>query len=196
MSSGFPYFLSPDAREVESLRGKSLWAIALGGVLIVLGMLALGYPHLFTAYAVRVCGLLLAVGGVLQAASAAWARGWGGFFLNVLVGLLYLFVGVTLLERPYLGAGVWTILLAVFFVATGLCRMVTALSLRFSGWGWSLVNGAVTLLLGLMIWRGWPGDANWVLGMLIGVEMIFSGWAWVMLGLAVRSVTNNAVSPR
>jgi uncharacterized membrane protein HdeD (DUF308 family) len=194
MSTGFPYFHSSDAREMERLRGKSLWAIVLGGALIVVGVLALCYPVIASVETTIVFGAFLLVGGIVQVATAAWARGWGGFFLYLLMGLLYLFVGAALLENPLAGTLAWTLLLAVFFVAGGLVRTVYALSHRFSGWGWLLLNGVVTLLLGVLIWRGLPGSGLWVIGTLVGIELLFNGWALVMLGLAVRSAAK-AVTP-
>jgi uncharacterized membrane protein HdeD (DUF308 family) len=188
MSYGFPYFVSPDVQEMEALRGKSLWAIVLGGILVVVGLLALCFPVIATVETALVFGILLLIGGVVQMFTAFWVRGWGGILLYLLVGLLYFFVGAVLVERPEVSALVWTLFLAVFFVAAGLVRAVTSVIMRFSGWGWSLLNGAVTFLLGLLIWRGWPGDGLWVIGTLVGIELIFSGWSLVMLGLAVRSI--------
>jgi uncharacterized membrane protein HdeD (DUF308 family) len=188
MNAGFPFFLSADAREAEALRGKSIWAIVFGAILVVVGVLALCYPLLATLQSALFFGVLLLVGGGVQAATAVWARGWGGFFLHLLVGLLYLFVGALFLERPLISAIQWTLVIAVFFVASGLVRVVSAVVHRFSGWGWSLLNGVVTLALGVLLWRGWPGDGLWVIGTLVGIELLFSGWSLVMLGLAVRSL--------
>jgi uncharacterized membrane protein HdeD (DUF308 family) len=161
-------------------------------VLVLVGVLALAYPAIATVETAIVFGVLLLIGGSLQMGVAVWARGWGGFVLNVLVGLLYLFLGLVLLDRPVVAAKELTLLLSVFMVAAGLVRAVLSLSLRFSGWGWSVLNGAVTLLLGVLIWRHWPDDGLWVIGMLVGIELLFSGWSLVMLGLAVRSKTNAA----
>jgi uncharacterized membrane protein HdeD (DUF308 family) len=192
MSLGLPYFVSADTRELELLRGKWLWVSILGGLLILIGLLALAYPGLATVETAIVFGGILIVSGVLQVSTAAWARGWGGLFLNVLVGLLYAFVGMVLIDRPLLAAKELTLLLAVFLVAAGLVRVVAALVHRFSGWGWVLLNGAVTLVLGVLVWRHWPGDGLWVIGTLVGIELLFSGWSLVMLGLAVRATAKSA----
>jgi uncharacterized membrane protein HdeD (DUF308 family) len=192
MANEFPYFFSADPHEVEALRGKGIWILVLGCALIVIGLLALGYPGLATLESAIFFGFLLLVGGVLQIIGAFWARGWGGFFMSLLVGLLYLFVGEILVEHPLPAAVGWTLVLAVFFVAGGLVRLITALSLRFTGWGWAALSGAVTLILGLLIWRQWPGSGLWVIGTLIGIELLFNGWALVMLGLALRSLPKAA----
>jgi uncharacterized membrane protein HdeD (DUF308 family) len=191
MSTGFPYFHSADARERDHLRGKSILAIVLGFLLILVGVLAISYPTVATLESALFFGVLLLIGGVLQILSAFGARAWGGFFLYLLLGLLYLFVGAAFLDRPGISAVQWTLIMAIFFVAGGLARIIAALSVRFSGWGWSVLNGVVTLALGLLIWRGWPGTGLWVIGTLVGIELVFCGWSLVMLGLAARSIAKS-----
>ena len=47
---------------------------------------------------------------------------------------------------------------------------------------------AVTFLVGLVIYRQLPFSAVWVIGLLMGLEMLFAGWAWIMLGLAIKRI--------
>ena len=63
--------------------------------------------------------------------------------------------------------------------------------LRGANLSWAALSGAVTLLLGVMIWRRWPGDGLWVIGTLVGIDLIFNGLTLVMLGIAVRSATKS-----
>ena len=85
-------------------------------------------------------------------------------------------------------------MLAVFFVAAGVLRVGHALSRRFSGWGWTLLSGAVTLLLGVLIWRDFPESALWVIGTFVGIDLVFNGLSWVMLGLAARALPSGPVA--
>src|SRR5439155_10646561 len=141
---GFPYFLSPLSDEPRHLRRNWGWLLALGVALIVAGGVAIVYPFASTVIAMEVYGILLLISAGVEMASAVWARRWGGFFLHLLFGLLYLFIGVVILDRPLLGAAIYTLLLAVFFVAGGLFRIVVALQHRYSGWGWTVLSGGVT----------------------------------------------------
>jgi uncharacterized membrane protein HdeD (DUF308 family) len=194
MSKSFPYFLSDAAEEVQQLHRSWGWFLAAGAALILVGVLAIGYPIAATVTTVEVFGVLLLVGGAVEIAGGMWARRWGGFFLHLLCGLLSLFVGAVLIDRPLIGAEVYTVLLAVFFVACGLFRVFSSASQRFSGWGWNLLSGAVTFLLGLMIWRQLPVSGLWVIGTFVGIDLIFIGWSWVMLGLAARSIPDSEAS--
>jgi uncharacterized membrane protein HdeD (DUF308 family) len=65
---------------------------------------------------------------------------------------------------------------------------------RFDGWGWMLVSGLVSVVLGVAIWKQWPLSGLWVIGLFVGIEMLTSGLSWLMLGLAVRSAPPRVAS--
>ena len=54
------------------------------------------------------------------------------------------------------------------------------------GSSWFLIDGIVTLLLGLMIYLQWPSSSAWAIGTLVGVSLIVSGVSRLMLSLVVR----------
>src|SRR6476620_7886659 len=121
--------LAPGPLALDTDAGPSLrriWGclVALGIALIVIGFAAIAAPAVATFTTVTVFGILLVVGGIVELASIIWVRRWGTFFHHVLSGLLYLFMGAILLERPGLGAAGYTLLLAVFLVASGVARVV------------------------------------------------------------------------
>ncbi len=164
------------------------WLLAFGIVLVVVGTLAVGASFITTLATVVAFGVLLLVGGGAQIVGAFFSRKWSGFFLQLLAGVLYLVVGLLMVSNPLIAAAGLTLLLAAFFLVGGVARIVVAVSERFENWGWVLLNGVVTLLLGILIWRGWPASALWVIGLFVGIEMIFCGWSWVMLGLTARRI--------
>jgi uncharacterized membrane protein HdeD (DUF308 family) len=81
-----------------------------------------------------------------------------------------------------------TIVIAVSFIVLGVFRSIGALVLRFPQWGWALLNGVITLLAGILIYRQLPFDALWIIGLLVGLEMLFNGWTWIMLALVLRRI--------
>jgi uncharacterized membrane protein HdeD (DUF308 family) len=133
-------------------------------------------------------GCFVLVAGGVQIAAAFGSRRWAGFFLHLLAGALYLAVGFLMIMRPRAGAEILTLLLAVLFLSSGLARIISALSHRFHNWGWVLLNGVIDLILGLMIWQQWPDSSLWVIGLLVGIDLLFNGWSCVMLALAIRAV--------
>lgn len=171
---------------IEEVQRLWKWFLALGIALVILGIVALGAFVAVTLASVLLFGLLFMVSGIIQAVQAFQTRQSSGFFLHVLAGLFDLVIGVLLVTHPTAGALALTLLLAAFFLVGGLFRSVTALSLRYPSWGWSLLGGIVSLFLGVLLLVEWPGSALWFIGMCIGIDMIFHGWGWVMLALALR----------
>jgi uncharacterized membrane protein HdeD (DUF308 family) len=188
MPAPFPFFLSAVTEELQALRRNWVWFLFLGIALIVLGFVAIAYPALATGATVQVLGVLMLVSGVMEIVSGIWTRRWGGFFAHLLCGLLYLFVGTVFLERTFGTAALLTLLLTMFFFAAGVFRIVVAVGQRFSGWGWMVLSGVVSLLLAFMIWQDLFESTFWLIGTLVGIELIFNGWSWVMLGLAAKSI--------
>jgi uncharacterized membrane protein HdeD (DUF308 family) len=188
MSTNVPYFLSGVTEELHELRRNWGWFLALGIALIVLGLCAIGSAFIATLATVMTFGILALVGGGVEIASAFWARRWGGFFLHLLAGVLYIVFGFFMFAHPIAAAAAITLMMAALFFVGGLLRIVVALSYRFHGWGWVVLNGAVTLVLGVLIWRQWPEASFWVIGMFLGIELVFTGMSWVMLAMAVRAL--------
>jgi len=172
------------------------WFIGLGTGLIVLGVMAVGSAFIATLSTMLVIGWLIIASGVVQVVNAVLAGSIRGFFGYLCCGLLQLVVGGLIVERPLLAAESMTLLIAVLFLVGGLARLLSASIERYPGWGWGLASGAVTVVLGLSIWRQWPASGLWVIGLFVGIDLIMSGWTWVMLGLTLKTIRGNVESLR
>src|SRR5262245_29599790 len=191
-----PSLLSPGgaiADEVASLRRMWWLLLALGLVTVVVGLLAISSTFVATLASVLVFGWLLLIAGVTEVVHALMVRNGRGFALHLLAAALYLLVGFFILEHPVRAAEVLTLLLAASFLVGGVLRIVFSLTVRFPSWPWVLLNGVVDLLLGGLIWAGWPESSLWVIGLFVGIDLLFHGMSWVMLALNVR--TYNAAQP-
>ena len=174
--------------DLQAIRGKWIWLVALGVALIVLGTIMLGFPVSSTLATVTVLGVLILVGGVSEAVGAFWCREWSGFFLAVLSGTLGVVVGLMMLANPIQAGLTLTVLLASFLLVGGVARSVSALTHRFEGWGWLLLSGVVDVVLGVMIWRELPMSGLTIIGVLVGISTVFRGVSWLMLGFALRRI--------
>jgi uncharacterized membrane protein HdeD (DUF308 family) len=173
---------------MEALSKNWGWLLALGILMIILGVFAIGTPVMATIAFQVVLGWLLVIGGIAEAIHAFMAQSWRGFLFELLSAILYVVVGVLLLVNPLLGAAALTLLLAVFLVVEGIFKIVMALRVRdHRGWGWLLASGILSLILGAMIWAQWPASGLWVIGLLVGIQLLFTGWSLVMLALAARA---------
>jgi uncharacterized membrane protein HdeD (DUF308 family) len=181
-------------REFLRLRSDWYWFALYGLLLVVSGTVAIIVPPLAAVAAMIVLGAALLVCGTATIVLAFWAGRWTGVLVHLLVGILYVIAGFAIFDMP-VGAGLnATLFVAVFFIVVGIFRALAALLIRFPHWGWSLLNGLVTFLLGAVIYRQFSHGHIWILGLLIGLELLFHGWTWIMLALAVRNIPEKAAA--
>jgi uncharacterized membrane protein HdeD (DUF308 family) len=179
--------------ESEGLRESRVLLVGMGIALIILGAVAIGSSFIATYATVLVFGMLLLLGAIFQVFTAFWGRRWRGFLLHLVAGVLYFIAGLFMIENPVATAVGLTLVVAACLLVGGILRIVLSVAERFDGWRWMLLNGAISLLLGVSIWRQWPLSGLWVIGLFVGIEIFFSGLSWLMLGLAVRSTPRAAL---
>jgi len=171
-----------DLSEARRYRG---WFLFLGILLIVMGFIALSYPVLTTLYAVMVYGICLGAAGIGEIVTAFGTRTWGGFFLHLLSGIVDLVLGGLLVTHELSGAIALTLVIGIFLTLTGIFHIVFAVSSQYPNWGWGVLSGVITLVLGQMIWNSWPYSGLWFIGTCVGIELLFRGWTWVLLALSL-----------
>jgi uncharacterized membrane protein HdeD (DUF308 family) len=175
--------------DLMQLKKRWGWFLGLGIVLIVLGTIALGASLFVTLASMLLIGWLLIGGGVLEAIHAFACKQWSGFFIDLLTGLLYVAVGFMIVANPGASAVALTLLIAMFLMFGGIFRIAMAIISRYENWGWLLLYGVISLVLGISIWRQWPLSGLWVIGLFVGIDMIFNGWSLVMLGMAAKKLS-------
>jgi len=172
---------------VDMVRHASTLSIVWGIFLIIFGMVAIGSPFLAAVAVSVVIAWLIVFAGVVHLILAFQAHGAGRLIWKLLVGLAYLVFGVYLIVHPVLGVASLTLALACLFVIEGILDIVLFFKMRpMQGSSWVLLDGVITLLLGLLIYLQWPSSSLWAVGTLVGASMIISGVAGVMMSLAVR----------
>jgi len=157
---------------------------AEGVFFIVLGTIAIIVPHVFTLAIALFLGWLLLMAGIFQIIRALSMINMPGFNLWFLIGLLQTVIGYFLVTEPSEGAMTLTMLLTIFFAIEGIAKISLAFMMRpLARWNWVLFGGATSLLLAIIILMNWPGTALWVLGLLVGINMIFLGWTLLSISL-------------
>jgi uncharacterized membrane protein HdeD (DUF308 family) len=173
------------SRPFEHVSGRWGWFLVLGIALIALGVVAFGDVIMVTIVSVALLGWLLILSALFHAVQ--WLRGREARHFLDLVGLVLDFVvGLVLLSNPALGALTLTLVLAVFFLVGGLMRLFGAISSDTPHRAWTILNGAISALLGILLWIHWPTSGLWFIGFAIGIELILRGWAWIMLAVWLR----------
>jgi len=173
---------------IERLKGKWAAIAAFGVLLAVLGAAALVFSLAATIAAVTLNGVLFLIAGAAEIGIGMHSRGWGRFFLWVLGGLLYIAAGILCIVNPILASVVLTLLLGAALIAAGVVRGYLATQLPADQpRALVFLAAAVTILLGLIIVTHWPLDSVYVLGTLLGVDLLFHGVGWVSFGMGLHS---------
>ena len=161
-------------------RTQPLWlCLLLGLVFVVAGIVVLGDIVQATLISAVVIGIVTIASGLFELIHALWTKGWGGFIWQVVLGLLYIVAGAVLVRQPLTGALVLTWVLGIVLVASGVVRIIVGVRNWKEG-GWLLpISGIFAVLAGIAILTGRPLTGLWVIGFLLGIDLIFHGIGWL-----------------
>jgi len=170
----------------------SIWWSILSGLTVLAGFLAIAAPMAAGIAATILVGWLV----TFAAATHFWltfepqrlaSRLW-----HVLTAVIYAIGGIYLVTRPDVGLLSLTLFLAVMIVASGVLRVAAYFGLRNrEGALWLLTDGILTILLGTLVYLGWPASSHWAVGTLVGVTLIFNGLANLMFSQSCRRDTKS-----
>lgn len=163
------------------------WLLLAGAGLVILGAAAVTSPSIAGDAVVYVIGGLLTLTGLIQVWGGMREDSAGRRFSNTIQGAVMAIAGIAVLAHPFYGLAALSLVLAIFFLISGLWRMFTSLAYRpASGWLALLLSGVISIGLAWMIWRQWPVSGLWAVGILVGVDMISAGLALIILGMTLR----------
>lgn len=181
--------LNPLRAGVDGIRESWGWFLLLGIALMFLGLACIIYDVAATFTTVLFFGWLLLLSGVFELVHAFRTGTWGGFALYLLSALFRGFVGYLLIRYPMAGAQSLTLLLGFFFVVGGLFRAIGSAMTQLPRWGWAVLSGAVSVILGIMVLSRVPSTSLWFIGFALGVDLIFEGLAIFNFALGAHRLT-------
>jgi len=170
-----------DVRLSAELAHNWGWFLAFGIALVALGVAATVVSMLFFGW------LLLFAAGI-EIAQTVMVGKWAGMFQHLMGAVLFGVIGLLMVWRPLATAEILTLLMGAFFLVTGLFQIIAPAMISLPDWGWHVLNGVITLVLGILVLAQWPVSGLWVIGLFVGIELIFYGIAWIALALDLRAV--------
>ena len=172
----------------ESIRENWGWLLAMGIAYIIMGLVITGSPMAATLAVDILLGFVLIIGGIISIIGAFFSGNWKRLLLILLSGILYLVVGVLLLKNPMQGVLTLTILLAAFLLVEGFFKIIHAFQMKPApNWVWLLVSGVASVILGVMVWGGFPQSSTFIIGLLVGIYFLINGITMVMFSFAIKS---------
>lgn len=147
-------------------------------LMVIGGIVAILFPVFASATFVWFLGWILIASGIVQGLSIFSARQHPSFWLTLIPAVLAIVVGFLLLRNVAEGMLVISILLIVFFMVEGISKIVFALTIRpLKGWFWVLASGILAVILSVILWGSMPVTAAWLIGLLLGINLITEGMA-------------------
>ncbi|GGW23682.1 HdeD family acid-resistance protein [Streptomyces xantholiticus] len=176
-------------REKKLRRGFGRLA-ALGAILALGGLVGLVYTGVATLTSMLLFGWLLLICGVVGLLHAVESRGSNFFWLAVVVAALNIAAGAVVIRYPETTAEGLTMFAALLFLTGGLFRLVGSVVVRGPQFGWTLVQGAFGLLLGVLVLADWPDSSLYVLGTFFSLALLFDGLGLIAIGVGGRRVVS------
>lgn len=161
------------------------WFLGLGSISMLLGLAAIIFPFTAALTVELLIGWILLLTGVFGLIHAWRINAWHGFRFSLASSLVALALGLVLVLFPRSGIVSLALLVALFFIASGILRIMMAWRLKpLDRWLWLLLSGVAALLMAFFMLMLWPEAAGWVIGILLGVDLLFSGLTLVLIAIA------------
>ncbi|TPE49685.1 HdeD family acid-resistance protein [Amaricoccus solimangrovi] len=174
----------------ETIRRRSMLFMIQGGLLVLAGIVALLSPIFASTFFIVFLGWMLVIAGIAQAIGLIGATQVHYFWLQLISAVLAVIVGFMLISRPEAGLLAAALLMVAYFMVDGLQRVVFALMIRpMRNWGWMLLSGITGILVAFVLVWNLPGAAGWLIGLLLGIELIAVGGAMTFLAWDLRRAT-------
>lgn len=165
--------------------GTKLASVFLGIVFILVGTFAFLAPFVSTLAMSVIVAAAATVAGVAHILQAFRAAKWKGFFLSLLLGIVYLAASVAFWLNPLVTALAITMMLSWLLVVAGVGEIALGFRVRPErGWFWFVVAGLLTVLCGIWLMFRLPMAGFLVPGVALGITLIFEGTAFLAHGLS------------
>ncbi|MDT8321987.1 MAG: DUF308 domain-containing protein [Xanthomonadales bacterium] len=172
----------------QSLPGANLLMVT-GVLLVVFGAVALLSPVAAGSAVVKIVALILVVTGIVQLFHAYRSTARPDRLIWTALGAVIALLGILVWFNPGIGSGLLATLLMLFFAAQGFWKLAVAYRFRrFNGWLWMLLSGLLSLVFVYLLWSQWPLSGAWVIGVLVGLDLMLSGVAVMIVATAMRRV--------
>jgi uncharacterized membrane protein HdeD (DUF308 family) len=171
------------------MNSKSRAWLITGAILsLIVGLLALSSPLVFSLLIVRFLGVFALVSGVISLLVAIFDKDVAPRGLNAVFALVRIGAGLALLYCVRSGLNLIMLIFAVYLIVEGIFDIYGALKMReHRGRIFMLLNGIITIVLGLMVYAHWPSGSAWILGLFFGINLLFHGFSQLMLGLSAST---------
>ena len=177
---------------------SSGWTNAIAVLMIVLGFIAIAFPFFATVATTLTFGWIFTFAGIAQIVYAFQSRGAGQVVWKLILGCLYFLSGIFVIVNPLAGAFAFTSVLGITIFVQGVIQVSLAFQMRrmSPSWGWMLASGIIGIIFGIFVWSSTPLTTTWLIGTLIGINLLFDGMWMLTLHSGQRNALHDLEPPR
>lgn len=187
------------------------WLMALGLLLLVLGVIGLTMTYTLTGIVIFWFGILAIIGGIGQLLDAWHHKKWRGVIWHVIVGAVYILLGILLITMPVTAAFWLTVAVAVSLLVTGLMRLLLVFQLRGHPGLQLLLLVAALVSIGLAFFiyqmlslpdatmvatpqdqLDWARSWGWIIGLFVAIELITEGITLIAIAVTGKRLPNRS----
>jgi uncharacterized membrane protein HdeD (DUF308 family) len=159
------------------------WFLALGVLLLLLGLAGAGVTTLLELSSLLVFGPMLVASSLLQLLIALFSGSGKERLLHLASAGLEAFLGFLIMAHPLMVADL-VVLIAAVLMVSGVLRLARSLVTPAPRRGWALLAGSATLILGVCVWLKVPVTGLWFVGLCLALDFLCHGISWTAIGLA------------
>jgi len=89
-----------------------------------------------------------------------------------------------------------TMFIALLFLTGGIFRLFGGLVVRGPQMVWTIVQGAVGILLAVLVLAHWPSSSLYVIGTFVSLTLLFDGLGLISAGIGGRRIVSMVTEAR
>jgi uncharacterized membrane protein HdeD (DUF308 family) len=136
-------------------------------------------------------GMVILALGLVECLDAFLAKETRDFLQNLQVGVLDAVIGALIVLSVAEEPARFSMMIVNYLIARGVVRVTIIHALQLPRAGLSSIGGFLSIIMGFMIWMGWPSTAGWFLSLCLNVEIAVRGWAIIIFALWVKKQNDN-----
>lgn len=131
-------------------------------------------------------GMVILALGLLECLDAFLAKEMRDFLQNLQVGVLDTVIGLLIILSVADEPARFSMMIANYLIVRGIVRITLIYALQLPRAALSSIGGFLAIIMGFMIWMGWPSTAGWFLSLCLNIEIAVRGWAIIIFALWVK----------
>lgn len=113
------------------------------------------------------------------------------FFTNLQLALFDTVVGIIILSELNKSHERLILLVATYLLVKGAFRFLASTAGEFPYSTSAKVGGAISVILGLLLWQEWPFSSIWFICFCLSIDIATRGWALTRFGMWLNHIHNS-----